>query len=242
MKKCCVLILIMLSTVVAPYASTIRITKIQGEVQVRHGLEEGWSLAKAGMNLEYLDSIMTGPESSVTIETEEGYDFSLGPLSMIDVADLRRLSQREMFLFIMGQKIERLKPAGEGTKLEIGSVSTVHGENKSSTPVIGSQPDSDEKELNGARALQHHRFFTNAIVKYHKMLRAHQALAGCGIIQQELAFCFEKIQQPGQALDFYLVSRTLLAENPCHLSDSRERLELIDAALARLKKNQSFDK
>jgi tetratricopeptide (TPR) repeat protein len=239
MAKTYFIFLLCLAGIFTLQATPARILQIKGEVQIRRGLDETWSFAKTGADLEEMDSIMTGPESSVTLQLADGTLFRLASLAMIDIADLRRLSQQEMFLYIMSQKVEKLPTPPAGTKLEIGSVSVVHGENKATHAAAAAPSELAEKEFNGARSLQQQRFYTNAIVKYHKLRKLYNNLSECGAIQYELGYCFEQIQQPGQALDYYLDSRAILQNNPCQLADARERLAYIEAALLRLKSDAS---
>jgi tetratricopeptide (TPR) repeat protein len=237
MPRTYLIVLLGLAALVPVQAAPAQILQIKGDVQIRRGLDEDWSFAKAGDDLEEMDSIMTGPESGATLQLADGTQFRLAALTMIDIADLRRLSQQEMFLYIMSQKVDKLARPPAGSKLEIGSVSVVHGENKSSSPKPPAAARLAEKEFNGARALQQQQFYTNAIVKYYKLRKLYGTLSECGVLQYEMGYCFEQIQQPGQALDCYLDSRAILQNNPCHLADAPERLAYMEAALARLKED-----
>mgnify|MGYP000968221508 FL=1 len=84
--------------------------------------------------------------------------------------------------------IEPAPPAG--TRLEIGSVSVVHGENKAAGAPANASSDFADKEFNGARALQQQRFYTNAIVKYHKLRKSYEHVSVCGLLQYELAHLY----------------------------------------------------
>lgn len=234
MSRLHIFIILFLAGLGTTPAAPVHILQIGGQVQIRRGMDESWSLANAGASLEDMDSIMTGPESGVTLQLADGTLFRLGSLAMIDIADLRRLSQQEMFLYIMSQKVDKLPAPPAGTRLEIGSVSVVHGENKAAGAPANASSDFADKEFNGARALQQQRFYTNAIVKYHKLRKSYEHVSVCGLLQYELGYCFEQIQQPGQALDYYLDSRAILQNNPCHLADAGERLAFLEAAVQRL--------
>lgn len=235
MPKTYLIIFLSLAALGPLQAASVHILQIRGDVQIRRGLDEVWTFARAGDDLEEMDSIMTGPESGVTLQLADGTQFRLAGLTMIDIADLRRLSQQEMFLYIMSQKVDKLPKPPTGTKLEIGSVSVVHGENKAVPAMTPAPAELADKEFNGARALQQQQFYTNAIVKYYKLRRWYGNLSECGILQYEMGCCFEQIQQTGQALDCYLDSRAILQNNPCHLADAAERLAYMEAALTRLK-------
>ncbi len=223
-----------------PYAAVVEIIKISGTVQVRHGLEEKWNLTLTGATLREMDSITTGPESEATLRTSDGLLFTLGANAMIDIADLRRITEQEMFLFIMSQKIEKLAAPGKKTGLEIGSVSVIHGIDKA-TQIPAEMPDAASlvREMNGALALQQQRFYTNAVVKYHKLLRQDRQPLRQSLIRYELGCCFEQLQQPGQALDAFQTARELLLQQDQQSDDVKNQLWRVEAALTRLKENQN---
>jgi hypothetical protein len=223
-------------------AAFFEIVKSTGSVQVRRGLDEQWLLTHNGAVLREMDSIATGPESQVTLHSSEGTAFTLGANAMIDMADLRRITEQEMFLFIMSQKIEKLAAPGKKTGLEIGSVSVIHGDNKAVDATARVDAVALVKEMNGAQALQQQRFFTNAVVKYHKLLPQDRQPLRQSLIRYELGCCFEQLQQPGQALDAFQTAQNILEQQVSPSEESRNQLVRVQAAVSRLKTNLNSGK
>ena len=103
-----------------------------------------------------------------------GQIFKLISNAQIDINDLRKISEKEMMLFLMAKKINRIKPRSQRTPLRVGNVSVVHGEKKRTTTELMIKDDTEDdwilKETNGAKALFDHKYYTNTVVKLNKIL------------------------------------------------------------------------
>jgi len=183
-----------------------KVTKISGDVKVRRGVEEDWQPATVGMLLEDIDTILTGPDGVVVLQTTEGNRFELGNNSILDISDLRKISEKELFLYLMSKKVQKIEPRNGKTPLRIGKVSVVHGESKvASENVAGNNSKSDFliQEKNGARALYEQSLYPNSIIKYIKILDKYDAEEKYGEIHFFLGKSFEALNQIGQAIDAY---------------------------------------
>jgi len=215
-------------------APAVKIISISGEVKVRRGVEESWHPAAAGMSLEAIDTILTGEASAVALETPDGGTFRLGSYAILDIADLRKITEREMFLYLMSQKVNQIPQRPEKVKLRVGNVSVVHGESKAGESADkNKKPESQiwAQETNGAKALYEQRYYPNAVVKLHKVLAKYPDLEDCGEIHFYLGKAFEALNKPGQALEAYKVALDRLCEN----DPSKQRAEAARQAIERLK-------
>jgi len=214
--------------------SSVKIISISGEVKVRRGVEENWHPAAAGMSLEEIDTILTGEAATVTLETQEGETFRLGSYAILDIADLRKITEREMFLYLMSQKVNQIPERPEKAKLRVGNVSAIHGESKAGAArnksAEGESP-SWKQETNGAQALYEQGYYPNAVVKLHKVLAKYPALEECGEIHFNLGKAFEALNKPGQAIDAYKAALGRLCDNDA----SKQRAEDARQAIDRLK-------
>ena len=211
----------------------VKITKASGEVKIRRGVEETWHPASAGTHLDEIDSILTGEGARVVLDVQDGATFELGSNSILDIADLRRISERELFLFLMSKKINQIEPRQERTKLRIGNVNVVHGELKSD-PQNTVNPANElwVFEKNGAKALFAQDYTTNAVLKLNKVLLKYPNLNDCGEIHSYLGKGFEKLNKPGQAIDAYQTAIKRSSET-CS-SNSKFWLNEAESALKRL--------
>ena len=184
--------------------AAVEIESMRGEVQVRHGLDEHWNDAQKGMQLEDIDTIQTG-EGTVVLKRQDGSLFTMGSLSILDISDLRTISRQEMFVFLMSQKVQRMKPRQQPSTLNTPNVTSVHGDKKSSQERTkkGSDVQGWQRELNAAKAMYDQEFYTNSVVKLHKALRRHASANDCGEINLYLGKSFEELDEKGQAIDNY---------------------------------------
>ncbi|MFC2088563.1 tol-pal system YbgF family protein [Calditrichota bacterium] len=218
--------------------SPVKIVKITGDVKVRFGLEENWNQAGKGMLLEDIDTILSGEGAQVTLETKEGGLFKLGGNSVLDVGDLRQIMEKELFLILMSDKIEKMEPRKEKTKLRVGNVSVVHGDSKSeskSDTLIEGQFNWFTREVNGAKALLTQKYFPNAILKMNKILSKYAPVKDCGKLYFYIGNAFEAINKPGQAIDAYQKSIEWCQSQNCDGSMDRARIVEAEQAIKKLK-------
>jgi len=222
------------SAQIAFAAPTVKIISVSGEVKIRRGVEENWQRAAAGMSLEEIDTILTGEAATVTLETQEGETFRLGSYAILDIADLRKITEREMFLYLMSQKVHQIPERPEKAKLRVGNVSAIHGESKDDAARNKSAREESQnwkQEANGAQALYEQGYYPNAVVKLHKVLAKYPNREDCGEIHFYLGKAFAVLNKPGQAIDSYKVVLERLCENDV----SKQRADEARQAIARLK-------
>jgi len=187
-------------------AIEVTIADVSGEVLIRRGVEESWQPASAGTRLEEIDTILTGETGKVALKVADGETFELGSNAVLDIADLRRISERELFLFLISKKINRLGPRDGKSRLRIGRVNVVHGEMKADS-TKATRDDSTMldwvREKNGAHALYSHDYTTNAIMKLNKILLKYPEVPDCGELHFYLGRAFERLEKPGQAASAY---------------------------------------
>ena len=110
---------------------SVKIIHLGGNVKIRYGLEENWNSASVGILLKEIDTILTGENSEVVLKYEDGNTFQLDSNAMLDIGDLRKIYEKELFLYLMSKKVDQIETNDEKTPLRIGNVSVVHGESKS---------------------------------------------------------------------------------------------------------------
>ncbi|MBN1155910.1 hypothetical protein JXB12_13410 [candidate division KSB1 bacterium] len=217
-------------------AIQVTILKINGEVQIRKGVEETWIRAREGMILEDIDSIMTGVGSSAELSLTGHTLFRLASNAMLDVTDLRDITEQELFLYIMEQKLKKIEPASSKTKLRIGNVSVVHGESQSNGQIdpADQHPDFWIQEKNGAIALYEQDYLTNSIVKIYKTLEIYPNIQDCGEMHLYLGKSFEALHKKGQAIESYMIAMQKSQTPTCDIDIRNVVAREADLALKRL--------
>jgi hypothetical protein len=213
------------------------VASMRGDVRVRRGLDEAWSSAVPGAPLEPLDTVWSGEGSEVTLRLEDGTRFTLGSSAMLDVGDLRRITEKQMFLFLMSRKVGRLPDAGEAVPIRVANVSVVRGSDAGRTaPRPGPErTDGWILEKNGAGALASAGMTTNAVVRLVRILERYPSMRDGGEVHWMLGRAFETLKETGRAADAYreALVRAETAAEPGR--PAAERTDRIRAALDRLK-------
>lgn len=216
-------------------ATGVKIVQLSGEVKVRRGVEEKWEAAAGGMPLEESDTIMTLEAGEVVLELANGSRFRLSANAILDISELREITERELFLVLMQEKVGKLKPDSEKIPLRIGAVSAVRASDKSVKPADKrvSAPDW-QLATNAARALRAQDYLTNAALKLHRVQKEHPARADCGEVSFELAQTFEALRQKGKARDAYQAALAECKATACRNAETQKREGAINEALRRL--------
>jgi len=219
---------------------SVKIVNIKGETKVRFGLEEDWKKASAGINLKEIDTILTGEGGEIILQFEGGKRFILGGNSILDIGDLREIQEKELFLFLMSKKVEKIEPRKEKTKLRIGNVSSVYGEDKSKPDTTNSESTENPlstKEINGAVALFVQQYYTNTLYKLHNLLDKYKSKINMSKINFYIAKAFEALDKKGQAMDAYqIVIDNYQTKDPLNQDEKKYLLESMNS-LQKLKLN-----
>ena len=218
-------------------SETAKIVKLNGDVKVREGLNENWDTAHIGMLLRDIDTILTLESSEVVLELDNGETFRLSSNAVVDIGDLRKITERELFLFLMSQKMDQIKTPEGKSKLRITNVSVVRAENKAAgnTESQSKAESFWQQETNGARSMYEQDFFLNAIMKFHKILQKYPALEMCSEIYFYLAKSFENINEPGRALEAYRLVLAHAEHDACGMLPLDEMVAESTQAIKRLK-------
>jgi len=198
-------IIFILLAVQLQFAASARIIHMSGEVKVRLGVDENWQPAQLNLLLEDIDTIWTGEDGITVLELNNGQKFQLSANSMLDIADLQKIDEQELFLRLMKMKLGKLEIKKEKTPLRLGTVSVVHGTSQDSSglPVSPAILALLEPMKNGIRDLYKQSYYPNTILKIEKLHSQYSDIQDCGELQYYLGHSFESIGQPGQATDAY---------------------------------------
>jgi hypothetical protein len=205
----------------------VKIVKMSGEAKIRHGVDELWQPASLGIFLKDIDSILTGEKGEVILQVEEGRQFHLGPNSLLDIADLREISEQELFLYLMKSKLGKVEKRNGKTPLRIGNVSVVHGtyQDTAQQELLLPSPESEEQLKNGIRALFTQHYYPNTILKINKTIQDQNIPDQCGELHYYLGSSFEKLDKPGQAIDAFEKAIQQSKSNNCNSSEWSEKAE-----------------
>jgi len=222
---------------------SVQIVGLRGDVRIRRDVEETWSPAGLGMLLKPLDTIFAGEASEAVLALEDGTRFTLGNNAALDAGDLRRISERQLFLFLMSRKVGQMAAPDSTRSIRIANVSVVRGaqRGKDVSPVSSGERQGWMREKNGAKALLDAGWNANAVVKFCTVLDRYPSFEDSGEIHWYLGLAFEALNETGRATDAYQTALERLNRNSDAPGLMRgrllERKAGIEAALSRLLSN-----
>jgi hypothetical protein len=185
--------------------TSITVLAIHGCSQIRHGMNEKWEPAQVGQVLRKMDSIVTGPGTTVTILRADGFKTTIPEKCLLDIFELEPVSEQDLILFLTGEKLREMQPLREKPDLKLSPVHIIHGE-KYEIPATDSilfNTQIAELEMNGVRMLLQIKYFANAIIKLNKIKRIFGNKIDMPEAEFQEAVCFESIQFLGNALAIY---------------------------------------
>jgi hypothetical protein len=222
-----ILWIILMSLLVLPLlAADFTVKAVKGTVEVRRGVMEEWRKVKVGDLLKPEDSMRTGPGSSATIEVEKR-KLSVPELTILDMSDIRQLTQEEFLLKLAMENILAVPPR-EKDELAIPSATVLHGESKSKTDLpAASDGRVGEMQLHGARVLFDHSYFATSILKSKETLRTHPEVRSNYDARLTVAMAFEKMKLTKEAITEYslLSKESLPAPQAKKVQSALEKLK-----------------
>ncbi len=224
------LLLTMLFASLAWGGEQITLQKAQGEVLLRPGVAETWVKARAGEVLNPDATLKTGKHSSAVIVLRaSNKTISLPPEVMVDISDIRELTQEELMLKLTMERVRASSYEWKNKEMDIPGSTTFRGEDKERSAV----PDAGDLEegrfqLNGTRVLYNNGFYSTSALKAMDVLRRYPPLAKFDS-RLLIAEALEKSNLKGEALNEYVT----LSQLP---DLTAEQKELVAARIAQLKK------
>ncbi len=192
-------------------AGDIVVQKMQGVVSVRHGVTEVWTKVAPGDVLRPDDTMKTGKKgsavivvSSATAGAGTGKTVLLPGDVIVDMSDIRDLSQEELMLKLTMEKVRASSYQWKSDDLRIPSAAVVHGADKSPDPALSeSDPATGVLQLNGAHVLFENGFFATCALKGMEVFRLYPPLGKEFRSRMMVAEALERASLRGEAVNEY---------------------------------------
>jgi hypothetical protein len=192
-------------------AGEIVVQKMQGAVSVRHGVTETWTKVAPGDVLRPDDTMKTGKKGSAVIVVSSstggagaGRTVVLPGEVIVDMSDIRDLTQEELMLKLTMEKVRASSYQWKSDDLRIPSAAVVHGADKSSNLNLSeSDPATGVLELNGAHVLFENGFFATCALKGMEVFRLYPPLGKEFRDRMMVAEALEKANLRGEAVNEY---------------------------------------
>jgi len=229
-----ILLLVLFFLVSQCLSEEILVQKIQGDVSVRHGVAETWMKVRVGDVLRPDDTMKTGKRASAIIVTSrEGNPVKkkimLPEEVMLDLSDIRDLSQEELMLKLTMEKIRASSFEWKNAEMNVPKIRVEHGPNKSpSAPATFGDLQVGTFQLNGTRVLYENGFYPTCALKAMDVLRRYPLLKEKFENRFLVAEALEKANLRGEALNEYV---SLSSEQL-----TPDQQEVVRSRIAQLKK------
>ena len=205
------LLIIVLFHVVAAFATAgeIVVQKLQGDVTIRHGVGEEWTKVAVGDILKPDDTMRTGKRgSAVLVATGDATGTKKIMLPgdvIVDISDIRELSQEELMLKLTMEKVRSSSYEWKNKDLNIPNAAVVHGKNRlEATPLGENDIEVGILQMNGTRVLYDNGYFSSSALKGMDILRRYPSLNEKFEHRFMIAQALEKANLRGEALSEYV--------------------------------------
>ena len=208
-------------------ANDFTVKTIRGTVEVRRGVNEEWKKLKAGDILKPEDTMRTGNSAAATIESVNK-TLSVPELTMIDISDVRNLTQEEFLLKLAMENILAV-PEREENETVLPSTTVLRGSNKEKEVLEDARSlEVGTMQLQGARVLFDNAFFGTSILKTKETFRTYPELKSNYDARILTAQAFEKMRLTNEAVAEY----ALLAKE--NLTPAQQKV--VQGSIGRLKR------
>lgn len=192
----------------ASVAGEIVVQKLQGDVSVRQGVTEVWNKIAEGDVLRPDDTMKTGAKGSAVLlvgrESGETKRIKLPPEVIVDMSDIRDLTQEELMLKLTMEKVRSSSYQWKNDELHIPNATVVHGASAApAAPPAQNDPAVGVFQLNGTRVLFENGFYSTCALKSMEVFRLYPALGQIFENRLLVAEALEKARLRGEALNEY---------------------------------------
>lgn len=184
------------------FASDFTVKSVKGVVEVRRGVNEEWKNLKAGDSLKPEDTMRTGKGATALIQSVSK-KLSVPELTMIDISDVRNLTQEEFLLKLAMENILSV-PQRNNEETIIPSATVLRGSNMEKDALEAARPfDVGTMQLQGAKVLFDNAFFGTSILKTKETFRIYPELRLNYEARILTAQAFEKMRLTNEAVAEY---------------------------------------
>lgn len=217
----------------------IVVQRIQGHVSIRHGVTEAWTGVQAGDVLRPDVTIKTGRRASAVIVRRSGdgnvpaRKIVLPEEVMLDISDIRDLSQEELMLKLTMEKVRASSYEWKKKELNLPNAPISHGPPKGpSQPPEPGELSVGVFQWNGAKVLYENGFYSTCALKAIDIIRRYPPLGERFENRLVVAEALEKANLHGEALQEYISLSA--AEN---LTQGQQ--EMVRSRIAQLRKQSA---
>jgi len=203
MKKVLSVILIIGMTLAARSEDVI-LRKATGDVFVRHGVTETWTKVTVGDVLKPDDTMKTGKKGSALLVVNGSKRMPLPSEVIVDVSDIRNLSQEELMLKLTMEKVRSSSYQWKNDEMNHPNAAVTHGEPPAASTLSENELETGQFEWNGTKVLYDNGYYSTSALKAMGVLRRYPSLGDNLENRLLVAQALEKANLRGEALSEYV--------------------------------------
>jgi len=203
------MMLLVVATASTALGGEITVRTLEGDVRVRHGVTEHWSEVAVGDVLRPNDSVRTGKTGSTVLDLDRDGSgtvrtVSLPPEVIVDVSDMRTLTQEELMLKLTMEKVRSSSYKWKTDELRMPNAAVVHGQGSGTEEGLKENDQATGRfQLNGARVLFENGFYSTCILRAMEVFRHYPSLAESFASRLMVAEALVESDLRGEALAEY---------------------------------------
>jgi hypothetical protein len=203
-------------------AEDFMVKNLKGKAKVRHGVLEIWTTVSVGDTLKPEDTILTEGGSTMVIIKPTGTRYSIPEASMLDIADLRNLTQDELLLRLAMENIKSVPVQQRPNDITVPNTTIVHGDDISKDAEALKLPRTEvgSLQMHGVEVLYDNLFYASGILKSKALMRLFPEARDEFVFRFQLAKAFEQVNLYDEALTEYVS----LSQQPL-LKDQKAKLD-----------------
>lgn len=185
----------------------IVVQRVQGNVSVRQGVMENWMAVQVGDILSPDATIKTdlrGSAELATVHAGARKSIKLPGEVMVDMSDIRELSQEELMLKLTMEKVRSSSYQWKNNEMRIPNTTVTHGSDTRRDTLTENDPKVGMFLLNGTRALFDNGFYSTCALKTLEIFRRYPKLGEQFEHRWLAAEALEMAHLRGEALNEYL--------------------------------------
>jgi len=205
MKNVLSVMLIMLGMTLIALSEDVTLRKANGEVFVRHGVTETWTKVAVGDVLKPDDTMKTGKKGSALLVVNGTKKMMLPAEVIVDVSDIRNLSQEELMLKLTMEKVRSSSYEWKNNEMNVPNAAVVHGADRApSVRLTENLLEVGLLEWNGTKVLFDNGYYSTSALKAMDVLRRYPPLGDKFENRLLVAQALEKANLRGEALSEYV--------------------------------------
>ena len=178
--------------------------KASGEVYVRHGVAETWTRVVVGDVLKPDDTMKTGKKGSALLVVSGNKRMALPAEVIVDVSDIRDLSQEELMLKLTMEKVRASSYQWKNDEMNMPNAAFTHGEPPATSTLTENELETGRFEWNGTKVLYDNGYYSTSALKAMGVLRRYPTLGDKFENRLLVAQALEKANLRGEALSEYV--------------------------------------